>query len=82
MTPFPSAIQTRKRTRLDSLENSGPPEKYQAMTQRLVHDDSYYFEDGSCVLLVGDILFNVPPAYGVCLCSFLMSLSHRSIALF
>jgi len=55
------AIQSRKRTRRDSLQNSGPPEKYQAMNQKSVHDDIYYFEDGSCVLLVEDTLFNVPP---------------------
>ena len=52
------------------------------MTQRFVHDDTYYFEDGSCVLLVEDTLFNVPPVYGVCLCRFLTSLPFRSIALF
>lgn len=23
------------------------------------HDDNYYFDDGSCVLLVNDVLFNV-----------------------
>lgn len=56
----PSSSQTRKRTRRDSLKNSGPPEKYQAMSQQFVHDDIYYFEDGSCVLLVEDTLFNVP----------------------
>ena len=52
------------------------------MNQRFVHDDIYYFEDGSCVLLVEDTLFNVPPVYGVCLCRFLTSLSSRSTALF
>jgi hypothetical protein len=29
------------------------------MGRRYTHDDAYYFEDGSCILLVEDVLFNV-----------------------
>ncbi|KAF5360596.1 hypothetical protein D9756_005040 [Leucocoprinus leucothites] len=61
--PGPSAdrpVLSRKRTRCDSLENTGRPEKHnKAMVQSFRRDDTYYFEDGSCVLLVEDALFNV-----------------------
>jgi hypothetical protein len=52
-------LLSRKRTRCNSFANTGPPEKYLAMAQSYPRDDTYYYEDGSCVLLVEDTLFNV-----------------------
>src|ERR1700761_3432782 len=52
---------------------TGPPEKVQVMSTddnkqsettcaRCVRDDAYYFEDGSCIILVQNTLFNVGSA--------------------
>ncbi|KAK7048650.1 BTB domain-containing protein [Favolaschia claudopus] len=57
-----------KRKRSDS--HIGSPEKFQVMIDgsstptfsgcpRYVHDDTYYFEDGSCIIAVENTLFNV-----------------------
>ncbi|KAJ7256782.1 hypothetical protein B0H12DRAFT_1111677 [Mycena haematopus] len=60
---------TLKRKRSDS--HVGSPEKFQVMTDgaanptasgshgRYIHDDTYYLEDGSCIILVQNTLFNV-----------------------
>ncbi|KAJ7625248.1 hypothetical protein DFH06DRAFT_1228962 [Mycena polygramma] len=56
-----------KRKRSDSQALVGSPEKFQAMADgeatpsrsRFVHDDTYYLEDGSCIILVQNTLFNV-----------------------
>jgi hypothetical protein len=63
-----------KRKRSDSQAIlTGSPEKFQVMTDghgaatptasgsrtRLVHDGTYYLEDGSCIILVQNTLFNV-----------------------
>jgi len=61
LTLSSSSHSTRKRRRCDSLNNAGPPQKYHAMTRTYKRDDTYYFDDGSCVLLVEDVLFNVKP---------------------
>ncbi|KAJ6508362.1 hypothetical protein C8R45DRAFT_967169 [Mycena sanguinolenta] len=61
--------QTLKRKRSDDY--IGSPEKFQVMTDgvatptasgshgRYIHDDTYYLEDGSCIILVENTLFNV-----------------------
>ncbi|KAF8214919.1 hypothetical protein K438DRAFT_1705372 [Mycena galopus ATCC 62051] len=57
---------TLKRKRSDS--HVGSPEKYQVVTDadgvpvahgRYIHDDTYYLEDGSCIISVQNTLFNV-----------------------
>ncbi|TFK33025.1 hypothetical protein BDQ12DRAFT_450930 [Crucibulum laeve] len=64
-----------KRGRCDSLSDPGPPEKIQALSSEAKdtemfsststprnlwkRDDTYYMDDGSCILLVEDTLFNV-----------------------
>ncbi|KAJ7701500.1 hypothetical protein B0H17DRAFT_1045649 [Mycena rosella] len=58
-----------KRKRSDSQAMLvGSPEKFQVMSAdtdgeesraRIIHDDTYYLEDGSCIILVQSTLFNV-----------------------
>lgn len=72
----PSVHLARKRGRCNSFQNTGPPEKYQAMHQTYLRDDTYYFEDGSCILLVENVLFNVR---FLSLCDFKTNSSSRSI---
>ncbi|KAJ7079740.1 hypothetical protein B0H15DRAFT_494399, partial [Mycena belliarum] len=65
-----SSESTLKRKRSDSQSLlAGSPEKFQVMSvdnaetrascTRLVHDDTYYLEDGSCIIQVQNTLFNV-----------------------
>ncbi len=35
------------------------PNVTESLLQDVRHDDNYYFDDGSCVLLVNNVLFNV-----------------------
>lgn len=59
---FRTASPSRKRARVDD-ELADVEEVNQELQPRsskdAVRDDSYYFPDGSCVLLVEDTLFNV-----------------------
>ena len=51
----------RKRARYDSTSDDQNliDQRLQRMPRDTVRDDTYYFVDGSCVLLVDDTLFNV-----------------------
>nr|GAT49319.1 predicted protein [Mycena chlorophos] len=69
LEPNPSSstesILKRKRSDSQSMQ-SGSPEKFQVVGDealiprpRPIRDDTYYLEDGSCIILVQDTLFNV-----------------------
>lgn len=71
-TNDPQTESMLKRKRSDSQAMLvGVPEKFQVMTDggttptasgsraRIIHDDTYYLEDGSCIILVQNTLFNV-----------------------